>query len=45
MGLAWVVGKRTDLIPSLATMAWVTHDQMLLSVNLALELRFRRGQD
>jgi hypothetical protein len=40
-GLAFAVGKRTDLIPSLATTAWVTHDQMLLSVSLAIELRFR----
>jgi hypothetical protein len=44
-GLAWAVGRRTDIIFSLATMAWVTRDDMLLSVNLALELRFRAGKD
>jgi hypothetical protein len=42
-GLAWAVGRRTDLIVDLATMAWVTRDQMLLSMDLALELRFRAG--
>jgi len=40
-GLAWAVGQRTDLVFVLATMAWVTRDQMLLSVNTAVELRFR----
>jgi hypothetical protein len=42
-GLAWAVGRRTDLIFALATMAWVTRDEMLLSVNVAIELRFRTG--
>jgi hypothetical protein len=37
------VGRRTDLIVDLATMAWVTRDLMLLSLDLALELRFRAG--
>lgn len=45
VGMAWAAGQHADIIPALAAMAWVTHDQMLLSVNLALELRFRRGQD
>jgi hypothetical protein len=40
-GLAWAVGRRTDLIASLGGMAWVTRDEMLLSLNLAFELRFR----
>jgi hypothetical protein len=40
-GIAWAVGRRTDLIVELATMAWVTRDEMLLSLDLALELRFR----
>jgi hypothetical protein len=42
-GLAWAVGKHTDLIFDLATMTWVTRDEMLLSVNVAVELRFRTG--
>ena len=40
-GLAWAVGRRTDIVFDVATMAWVTRDEMLLSVNLAVELRFR----
>ena len=40
-GLAWAVGKRTDLIFDLAAMAWVTRKEMLLSADLAIELRFR----
>jgi hypothetical protein len=42
-GLAWAVGRRTDVIFDLATMAWVTRDEMLLSVDVAFELRFRAG--
>ena len=42
-GLAWAVGKRTDIILDLASMAWVTRDEMLLSVDVAVELRFRAG--
>ncbi len=42
-GLAWAVGRRTDVIFDLATMAWVTRDEMLLSVDVAVELRFRAG--
>jgi|GEM_PF-3557618 len=41
-GLAWAVGRRTDIVFDVATMAWVTRDEMLLSVNAAIELRFRR---
>jgi hypothetical protein len=40
-GLAWAVGKRTDVIVDLGTMAWVTRKEMLLSADVALELRFR----
>ena len=40
-GLAWAIGKRTDLAFDLATMAWVTRDDMLLSADVAVELRFR----
>jgi hypothetical protein len=40
-GLAWAVGRRTDLVFSLAAMAWTTRDELLLSANLAFELRFR----
>ena len=40
-GLAWAIGKRTDLIFDLAAMAWVTRKEMLLSADLAIELRFR----
>ena len=40
-GLAWAVGKRTDLIFDLGTMAWVTRKEMLLSADVAIELRFR----
>jgi hypothetical protein len=42
-GLAWAIGRRTDVIFDLATMAWVTRDEMLLSVDVAVELRFRAG--
>jgi len=44
-GLAWAVGRRTDLVLSVGSMAWVTRDDMLLSINLAVELRFRRAED
>jgi hypothetical protein len=40
-GLAWAVGKRTDLIFALGAMAWTTRDELLLSANVAIELRFR----
>jgi hypothetical protein len=40
-GLAWAVGQRTDLIFDLGAMAWTTRDELLLSVNVGIELRFR----
>jgi hypothetical protein len=40
-GLAWALGQRTDLVLSVGAMAWVTRDDMLLSLNLAAALRFR----
>ena len=40
-GLAWAVGKRTDLVFALAAMVWTTRDDLLLSANVAIELRFR----
>ena len=42
-GLAWAVGRRTDIIFDLASMAWVTRNEMLLSLDVAVELRFRAG--
>jgi hypothetical protein len=40
-GLAIALGKSTDLVGELASMVWVTNNQNLLSLDLALELAFR----
>jgi hypothetical protein len=40
-GPAWVVGARTDLVLTAGPMVWVTRNDMLFSVELAVELRFR----
>ncbi len=44
-GLAWAVGRRTDLVFTAGPMVWVTRDDMLLSVDVAVELRFRATRD
>ena len=40
-GLAIAVGKKVDLIPVLGSMVWITNNQNLLSLDLALEVAFR----
>ena len=40
-GLSFAVGRKVDLVAELAPMVWLTNNQTLLSVNLALELAFR----
>jgi len=40
-GLSFKVGRSVDLVTELAPMVWLTNNQTLLSVNLALELAFR----
>ena len=40
-GLSFTVGRSVDLVAELAPMVWLTNNQTLLSVNLALELAFR----
>jgi hypothetical protein len=40
-GLSFAVGRTVDLVTELAPMVWITNNQTLLSVNLALELAFR----
>jgi hypothetical protein len=40
-GLAFALTPRVDLVTELAPMIWVTNNQTLLSMNLALELAFR----
>ena len=44
-GLGWAVGQRTDLVFSAGPMVWVTRDDMLLSVDVAVELRFRAARN
>ncbi len=40
-GLAFALTPRVDLVTELAPMIWVTNNQTLLSMNLALEFAFR----
>jgi hypothetical protein len=40
-GMAWAAGRTWDVVVDLAPMAWVTHEQLVLSLNLGLEIRFR----
>ena len=40
-GVAFKVGARTDLVAELAPMFWTTNNQMLLSMNFAIELAWR----
>jgi hypothetical protein len=40
-GLSFKVGRSVDLVTELAPMVWLTNNQTLLSLNLALELAFR----
>jgi hypothetical protein len=40
-GFAVALSERTSLIAELAPMFWVTNDQMLLSMNVAVELAWR----
>jgi hypothetical protein len=40
-GLAFALTPRVDLVTELGPMIWVTNNQTLLSMNLALELAFR----
>jgi hypothetical protein len=40
-GLAIAVGKRTDLVGALGSTVWITNNQNLLSLDLALEVAFR----
>jgi hypothetical protein len=40
-GLSFKVGRSVDLVTELAPMVWLTNNQTLLSLNLAVELAFR----
>ena len=40
-GLAIALGKRTDLVGTLGSTVWITNNQNLLSLDLALEVAFR----
>jgi hypothetical protein len=44
-GLAWAIGRSTDLVFTVGPMVWVTRDDMLLSVDVAVELRFRASRN
>lgn len=44
-GLGWAVGQRTDLVFSAGPMVWVTRDDLLLSINVTVELRFRAARN